>query len=363
MKACVLGLLAAALVVEAATVKTVCASGCDFSDFQSALDAAQPGCVLELKAGEVYNGSSFTLKRKTGTGYIVIRSSRINELDPQARVTPADSPKMAALNLTRSTDALLATQKGAAYYRFEGIEFRMSSGVWTYSLIELGTVTFGAAADHEVAELPRDIVFDRCYIHGNPGEESPRRGIMANCGRLTVINSRLSEIKSRDSEAQAIAGWNSFGPFYFRNNYFSASAITTLFGGAEPNIRGVRATDVTYLGNHYYRPWKWRSRSDTSDPSGPCLYDSEGGEYYKNTSAPTYWRCDGGAWVQISQPEFSDGYFNKNQFELKNASRVRVDGNLIENAWLPTWQSQHGAAFLFNQVDNDGYIKEPAAVV
>jgi hypothetical protein len=336
MKACVAGLLAASWVAQAATVKTVCASGCDYSGLQAALDAAQRGWILELKAGETFNGYAFMLPRKPGSGYITIRSSRAGELGPNQRVQPSDAQKLAKVNLNWSGYPLLAAEKGASYYWFDGIEFTLTPGITTSDLIQFGTVLYGTIVDHELPELPHHIVFDHCYIHGNRGENGPRRGIMANCGSLTVTNSYISDIKFRDAEGQAIAGWNSYGPFYFRNNYLSASGITTLFGGATPNIRGARATDLTFLGNHYYRPWHWRSRSGTSDPTGTCLYDAEGGEYYKNTSAATYWRCDSGTWVQVPQSEFSEGFFNKNQFELKNASRALVEGNLIENGWTTT---------------------------
>jgi hypothetical protein len=51
----------------------VCASGCDYSDVQSAINAAQPGDTILLRAGETFVGH-YWLKRKSGTGVITIRS-------------------------------------------------------------------------------------------------------------------------------------------------------------------------------------------------------------------------------------------------------------------------------------------------
>src|SRR5918993_5217659 len=44
-------------------------------NLQSIIDRAQPGDVLELEAGKVYEGP-LTLPKKDGNGFITIRSSR-----------------------------------------------------------------------------------------------------------------------------------------------------------------------------------------------------------------------------------------------------------------------------------------------
>ncbi len=97
------------------------------------------------------------------------------------------------------------------------------------------------------------------------------------------------------------------------------------------------------------------------NPSGAC---SSGG-LYQNTATPSYWYCNSGAWTQVTLGEWLspygtyyinllNRYYEKNHFELKNAERAVVEGNYLHQAWLPAAAGQHGAAFLFNQVDNDG---------
>jgi hypothetical protein len=89
-------LLAGAAACGAAT-HTVCASGCTYSNLQTALNAAGRGDVLELKAGEIFEGA-FVLPYKTGTGNITVRSSRWRELPPPAtRITAAAAALMPTL--------------------------------------------------------------------------------------------------------------------------------------------------------------------------------------------------------------------------------------------------------------------------
>ncbi len=85
-----------ALALPAATL-TVCASGCAYTNPQTAINAAVRGDIIELKAGEIFEGA-YQLPYKSGTGYITIRTSRWRELPPQGtRITTADLPVMATM--------------------------------------------------------------------------------------------------------------------------------------------------------------------------------------------------------------------------------------------------------------------------
>src|SRR5205807_2106177 len=76
---------------------------------------------------------------------------------------------------------------GAHHFRFIGIEFAPTPGtvVNLDSLIELGSGETDAAA------VPHDIVFDRCYIHGDPAGGGVR-GIFMDAASSAVIDSYLS---------------------------------------------------------------------------------------------------------------------------------------------------------------------------
>jgi hypothetical protein len=114
-------------------------------------------------------------------------------------------------------------------------------------------------------------------------------------------------------------------------------------------------------------------KSGTGAPSGNCSFNNQP---YKNTTPEEpnpYWLCTSPnnwnqtTWGQFALRSFS-AFYQKNHFELKNAERALVEGNVIENSWLPAAFSQHGAAFLFNQVDNDDFygplgLGDPSAIV
>src|SRR5690349_8780496 len=76
-------LIAATLTARAATI-TVPVGG----NVQSAINAAQYGDTIVLQAGAIYN-ASIVLPLKSGTGDIIIQSSRISELPDGVRINPA----------------------------------------------------------------------------------------------------------------------------------------------------------------------------------------------------------------------------------------------------------------------------------
>jgi predicted outer membrane repeat protein len=158
-------------------------------------------------------------------------------------------------------------------------------------------------------QVPHDIVFDRCYLHGDP-LRGTRRGIAMNSAATAVVDSYLSDFKEADTDAQAIAGWNGPGPFRIENNYLEAATENVMFGGADPTIRDLVPADIVLRRNHFKKPLSWR----------------------EHLSAPG-----------------KSGWSVKNLFELKNARRVLIDGNLFEYSWggfaiLFTVRNQNGSA-------------------
>ena len=94
---------------------TVCASGCTYSNLQTALNAVNRGDILELKAGEVFEGR-FVLPAKQGSGYVTVRTSRWKELPPAGtRVTAADAVLMPKLQPPSASDAALTTGASEGY--------------------------------------------------------------------------------------------------------------------------------------------------------------------------------------------------------------------------------------------------------
>jgi hypothetical protein len=90
------------------------------------------------------------------------------------------------------------------------------------------------------------------------------------------------------------------------NNYLEAAGENIMFGGSDPAIPDLVPSDILIRRNHIAKRLEWRIQ--------------------------TKWTV-------------------KNLFELKNARRVLVDGNVMENNWLA---AQNGHAILFTVRNQDG---------
>jgi hypothetical protein len=273
-------------------------------DFQAALHQAQPGDVITLAAGATYTGP-FVLPSKSGSGWITVRTSAPDQRLPAlgVRIDPSHGPLMPAV--VAASDSVIATAPGAHHFRFVGIEIRPQARHFLYNLVLLG------ANARTASDLPHDIIFDRCYVHGDP-QKGTRRGLALNARSVAVINSYLSDFKEAGADSQAIAAWNGPGPFQIVNNYLEAAGENVLFGGADPTIRDLVPSDIEIRRNHFSKSLSWRI--------GHPAY------------AGTPWTV-------------------KNLLELKNARRVLVEANVFEQNW---GHAQTGFSILFTVRNQDG---------
>jgi glycosyltransferase involved in cell wall biosynthesis len=272
-------------------------------DLQKALDSATGGDLITLEPGAVYQGP-FRLPAKASAGWIVISAAGTGLPGPGQRVAPSSASVMA--KLTAPSDAVIIASPGAHHYRLVGLEIAPANGVFLHALVQLGN------NDVEPDTLPHHIVIDRCYLHGDP-KRGGRRGVALNARYAAVIESYLSDFKENGADSQAIAGWNGDGPFKIANNYLEAAGENVMFGGADSTIRDLVPSDIEIRRNHLAKPLSWRA--------GP------------NASGGAQWSV-------------------KNLFELKNARRVLVDGNLFEYNWP---DGQNGFAILFTVRNQDGH--------
>ncbi len=297
-------LLDTTYVPPAGNVITVNAGG----DLQAALNAAQLGDTIVLQAGASFLGPFLLPNKTSGSGWIYIQSSNYSSLPaPGTRVGPTDAVNMPKIVVSSiGGGAALQTATGAHHYRFVGIEVTPLAGNFIYNLVQLG------AGETMLTNLPHDIVFDRCYFHGDPTQGS-RRGIAMNAARVAIVDSYFADFKEVANDSQALAAWNGPGPFKIVNNYLEGAGENVMFGGADPSITNLVPSDIEIRQNHFFKPLTW--------------------SVYNPSYAGTHWSV-------------------KNLLELKNAQRVLIEGNVLEQNWA---DAQNGFAILFT-VRNSGGV-------
>jgi hypothetical protein len=265
--ACVLVVgLFTALPVSAATL-TVCASGCAFTDLQEALNTAQPGDTILLRAGETFVGHfRLPVKNNPGGAYIVIRSDAPDASLPAAgtRLIPAGYPgaNTSPATLARlvgrggqwKTTPVLEAELGAHHYRFQFLDIDGLAQEGWETIVQLGT---SSGDQWNLDQVPYDIVLDRVYVHGHPAK-GQKRCVALNGRNLTVENSFITNCSNFSYDSQAIAGFNGPGPFKIANNHLEASGENVLFGGADPRIPGLLPSDIEITRNHFVKPLAWR---------------------------------------------------------------------------------------------------------
>jgi hypothetical protein len=269
-------------------------------DLQAAIDEAHYGDTVVVEAGAAYAGPLRLRHKGVGSGndadYITIRTSDLTGISREGqRVNPTQHARSMPKIVSQNGQAAVNTEPRAHHYKFVGIEFApATNSKYVYNLIDLGQSDYTT-----LSQFPHHLVFDRCYVH-SPGLNRARRGFALNSAETSILNSDVSGFAGEGDETQAIAGWNGPGPFHIVNNYLEGGAEVLLFGGSDPSIAGLVPSDIEIRRNYFSKRAEW----------------------------------DGKATI-------------KGTFELKNARRVVVDGNVIEagirvTALVITVRNQNG---------------------
>ncbi len=295
---------------------------------QAAIDRAVPGDTIELAAGATFIGNfRLPVKSNPGNRWIVIRTSSLSGIPAQGtRVKPsvhrAAMPKILSPNVepalstvVPAIDRSISVPAGAGYYRIVGVEVGLTAGLpLNYGIVRLGESKQTCAdcpSQEAMNQVPHHLILDRVYVHGNDtGDVS--RCVGLNSGETAVIDSYLSNCHGIGYDTQAIGGWNGPGPYRIENNYLEGAGENVLFGGADPGIPGLVPSDIVIRRNLISRPLSWWPRS------------------------PNY---------------AGQNWSVKNLLELKNARRVLIEGNILENHWE---HSQAGPSILFTVRNQDG---------
>jgi len=276
----------------------------------AALATAVPGDVINVDPANVTMvGSTLTLPNGDAQHWITIRTAVTSVPDEYTRVRLTDAPQLPKIVIAAQN----AHITGGSYVRLIGFEIQRKAGTGiVYNLFN---------------GLGHDVILDRVYAHGNPGDTTVHGVNLSNAYNVTVMNSYLSDFHCMAAvdactDAQAINGGLSTlpdGNYKIINNYIEAAGENILFGGGGASVV---PTDILLAYNDINKPMSW----NPSDPS----------------YAPAIGR-DG-----LPHP-----YVVKNLIEFKNARRVVVEGNRLTNVWggftqkgtaiLDTPKSQAGA--------------------
>jgi hypothetical protein len=267
------------------------------------------GDTMELQNGAVFDGTVvLPAKNCDDSHWIVIRTSAPDSALPpeNTRVTPcyaglSSLPGRPRWNCSSTANVLaklefggsggsgpLLFSPGANHYRLIGLEITSAANV--YNLVE-----FLGPADH--------VIFDRVWMHGTAQGEAVRGILLGQSRYIAVVDSFFTDFHciaktGSCGDTQAIAGGigdGPMGPYKIVNNFLEASGENVIFGGG-----GGTATpqDLEVRHNHMFKPLMWMK----------------------------------------GQPGYVGGkdgnpFIVKNLFELKNAQRVLLEGNIMENTW------------------------------
>jgi hypothetical protein len=290
------------------SITTVRAGG----NLQAALDNARCGDTIELQAGATFTGRFLLRAQNCDSGHwIVIRTSASDGLLPAEgqRINPcyagvASLPGrptyscsnrqnvMARIENNTTGDGPFILRTGANHYRLLGLEITRTAG--THTAPALVMVEPKGVADH--------IVVDRCWFHGTLHDETQTGVSLNGSTNVAVVESYFSDfhctLPGMCSDAHAVnggVGSHQDGPFKISNNFLEASGEAVMFGGGAATLT---PADIEIRRNHFFKPWQWM-------PGKPGFVGGTKG-----------------------QP-----FVTKNHVELKNATRVLVEANLLENNW------------------------------
>jgi len=318
-------LLLAGIQLSAATVR-VCLAGpptCDSSDLQAVINAAVGGDKIILQAGEEFGtskGTAWTIPQHTGSGYVTIQSSAVDQLGsasrsipPGYRVSPSDAPNMAKIcNIDTTPTALAQTENviqfvaKTAYWKFVGLEIaNCTTGVWSQAnLIAMLPLSGTMLYD----DTPHHIIIDRCWIHGYAFDQGPNRGINVAANDVVITNNYIDEIHfTRGSqESHAIAIGNAGRNVEIRNNRITSSTEASFTGGGRDRISNRSPENVVYKGNHVFRPGEYAVYTYDQDPESatiPTHASAITGQTWSDTDdLSQHYIRTATAWRQLNMP-------------------------------------------------------------
>lgn len=257
-------------------------------NLQAALDSAQRGDTIYLEPGSEFKGN-FKLKPKPGNGWIYVITKDFAGL-PGIRVKQTDEPVMAKIR-SHSAFPAIQTENRASHWRFIGLEITNSRpDLDCLRIINLQCTV----APKTEEDLPKQIIFDRCSIHGNPGNKV-RVGIRQGGAYQATIDSLVYNIIIPGWDACTICDSQGIGPYLTENCYLEATTENIAYGGSNPYFYQRPLADVTIRNCHMFKQLWWKDAPPDQNNRKSLI---------------------------------------KNLLEFKHGHRILVEDCLMENNWI-----------------------------
>jgi hypothetical protein len=290
------------------TTTTVSSGG----DLQAALNSANCGDTLQLQAGATFTGTfTFPAKSCDDNSWIIVRTSADDSKLPAegSRLTPcyagvSSLPGRPSLQCSSTKNVLaklvmagagngpIVFASGANHYRLTGLEVTRLPG--TGIIYALSSITTGGTANN--------LILDRVWLHGTAQDETNKGFELGGSSYVSVIDSFFTDFHCIsitgaciDAIAVGAGEGNPLGPFKITDNFLEAAGENVIFGGAASTTT---PADIEISRNHFFKPLTWLK----------------------------------------GQPGFVGGangkpFIVKTLCEFKNAQRVLMEANILEDSW------------------------------
>lgn len=300
-------------------------------DLQTALNDANCGDTITLQAGAVFAGR-FDLPAKScdDQHWIIIRTSSPDSALPAegTRINPCYAGVSSLPGRPAFTCPVLKNVMAQILYTVPGVPgpFQFLTGANHYRFIGL-EITRALPTVHiwnlvSAVDTADQIIFDRVWIHGTATDETKGGIHLSGITNAAVVDSYFSDLHcialhGSCTDAQDVNGGDGTlpgGPYKIDDNFLEASGQSIMFGGG-PGTTTPADIEIRY--NHMFKPLTWQ-------PGAPGFVGGYTG----------------------------DPFIVKNNFELKNAQRVLLEGNILENVWGGF--TQHGFSVLLTPMTQNG---------
>ena len=281
------------------------------------------GDIIQLQAGSTYTGH-FTMPVLTCplTTWVTVETSGIasipaygTRINPSyagvASLTgrpafvcpggPCANVNVMAKIITPNTNPPIVYPNNMQGFRFIGLEITRTSG--TGFVNSLADVVIPSGVNH--------VIWDRCWVHGDDLDETKEFANFDRASFFALVNSYASQFQCVSdfgacTDAHVSGGGDNSNSadtdhaWKVVNNFLESSGEKILLGGGPGNTT---PADIEIRLNHPFTPLTW----DPLDPS-----------------------YNGGVVIGAHPAK---PVIVKNHYEMKNANRVLMEGNYLENVW------------------------------